>query len=663
MDITNYISIENYINNLDKKISCIIHLAALNLRKSEENHINAIEININGTTNMLKIAQKKNIPFIILSTGAVFSSQNCNYIFNENHFANPNCMYGITKLASEKIALNYNKTILIRTGWLFGGNKKDDYKFVENVINNLINDNEVNASNDFYGSPTYVIDLINKMKYLILNKKYGTHNIVNDGKACGYDIANEIALLLNKNKNLIISLNKENIPNGGPIRSNSEILESVYNFNKMRSWKEALKEYVNIFIKKDLKIIKNNIWNNRYKCRLCDSQNLFIFFKLEKTPQANHFVKEPINQELIPLDISICKDCKHIQLIQILNPSYQYSNYFYVSNTSSTMKIHLKNSINNFIIKNKIKKNDNILEIGANDGTCIDYLLENGFTNILGIDPAINIHKTHKLPIICDFFSSKLLDQLKNKYNSFKLIYAFHCCAHIENIQDIFKTIYELLDNDGVFIMEVGYFYEVFKNKLFDTIYHEHIDYHTCTVLDSFSKKNLLLLYDVYVNNIQGGSIQFFFSKNMSRVVNDNVKNIIKKENELDIFNIKNLINWQKKIILQSKDIFFILNSFKFFGKKIAGYGASAKSTTFLYNCRLNKNLIDFIIDDSKYKKEHYTPGLHIPIKPLDILDTIQIDYIIILSWNFTSDIIKNLEKYRINGLRIIVPFPEINIL
>lgn len=616
---------------------------------------------------MLKIAQKKNIPFIILSTGAVFSSQNCNYIFNENHFTNPNCMYGITKLASEKIALNYNKTILIRTGWLFGGNKKNNYKFVENVINNLITDNEVNASNDFYGSPTYVIDLINKMKYLIFNKKYGTHHIVNDGKACGYDIAYEIALLLNKNKNLISSLNKENIPNAGPIRSNSEILESVYDFNKMRSWKEALKYYVNIFIKKDLKIIKNsienNIWNNRDKCRLCDSQNLFIFFKLEKTPQANHFVKEPINQELIPLDISICKDCKHIQLIQILNPSYQYSNYFYVSNTSSTMKIHLKNSINYFITKNKIKKFDNILEIGANDGTCIEYLLENGFTNILGIDPAINIHKTHKLPIICDFFSSKLLDKLKNKYNSFKLIYAFHCCAHIENIQDIFKTIYKLLDNDGVFIMEVGYFYEVFKNKLFDTIYHEHIDYHTCTVLDSFSKKNLLLLYDVYVNNIQGGSIQFFFSKNMSRIVNDNVKNIIKKENELDIFNIKNLINWQKKIILQSKDIFFILNSFVFFGKKIAGYGASAKSTTFLYNCRLNKNLIEFIIDDSNYKKEHYTPGLHIPIKPLDILDTVQIDYIIILSWNFTSDIIKNLEKYRINGLRIIIPFPEINII
>ena len=67
----------------------------------------------------------------------------------------------------------------------------------------------------------------------------------------------------------------------------------------------------------------------------------------------------------------------------------------------------------------------------------------------------------------------------------------------------MFKTIYELLDDDGTFIMEVGYFYEVFKNKLFDTIYHEHIDYHTTTAIQSFALLNGLLLYNVQTNYIQ----------------------------------------------------------------------------------------------------------------------------------------------------------------
>ena len=86
MDITNLKSIEQYINKISN-ISYIIHLAAINLRESEENCIKSINVNINGTTNMLNIAMKLNIPFILLSTGAVFSSTNDNLFF-DIHFQN-----------------------------------------------------------------------------------------------------------------------------------------------------------------------------------------------------------------------------------------------------------------------------------------------------------------------------------------------------------------------------------------------------------------------------------------------------------------------------------------------------------------------------------------------------------------------------------------------
>ena len=669
MDVTNINSIKQYINQLPK-ISCIIHLVAINLRESEENHIKSINVNINGTINMLNIAMFYDIPFIFISTGAVFSSSNKSIVFDEKCKPNPNCIYGNTKWVAENISLLYNKTILIRTGWLFGGNQKNHYKFVELAINNLIINNEIKASNNFYGSPTYVIDLIEKIKYLIINNKYGIHHVVNDNIATGYDIGIEIASLMGKNKNLIIPVNKEDIPNAGPNRGNTESLDTLYEFNKMRSWKDSLKEYVEIYISNkydENKINLNkpnsseNIWTDRTKCRLCDSFNLYTFFKLEPSPQANHFVSQPIIQELIPLDVSICQECNHIQLIQILNPSYQYLNYSYVSAASNTMVNHLTNSIDKFIGKYNIDKESNILEIGANDGTCIKHLLDKGYKNIVGIDPASNIHKRHKLPIICDFFNNKIIDKLQ--YNSFKIIYAFHCCAHIEDIQDVFSTIYKLLDHDGIFVMEVGYFYEVFKNKLFDTIYHEHIDFHTCSALKRFAEKNNLLLFDIDENSIQGGSICCFFTKLKSTIVSDNVFNTIKKENDIQLFNNINLTNWQKQIIQSGKDINYLLNSFILFGKKVAGYGASAKSTTFLHQYKLKKEMFEFIIDDSIYKQNYYTPGLHIPIKALNILDIEKIDYIIILSWNFTDDIIKKLEKYRINGLRIIIPFPEIKIL
>ena len=677
MDITNSKSIDIYISKIPS-ISCIIHLAAVNLRECESNYAKAINVNINGTTTMLNIAMKYNIPFILLSTGAVFSSKNSNIKFNENFEKNPNCVYGCSKSSSEDIAMLYDKTILIRTGWLFGGNQKNHYKFVETTINNLLLNNEIKASNNFFGSPTYVMDLINHMKFLIQNLKYGIHHIVNDGIASGYDVALLISCILNSNSNLILPVSSNLVPNSGPQRSSTEILDTIHPFNKLRSWNDSLVEYTNLYYKKIntsinkidnisniSKIIPSKKWDNRDKCRLCNDYNLKVFLKLNPTPPANHFVSNPIVQEVIPLDVCICENCKHIQLIQIVDPCYQYSNYFYVSSTSSSMSNHLKNNVLYFTnILNISKTDDYILEIGANDGVCIKHLLDNNFKNVIGIDPATNINKRHNLPIICDFFGSNILESFKEKYQPFKLIYAFHCCAHIENIKDIFQTIYNLLHDNGVFIMEVGYFYSVLTNNLFDTIYHEHIDYHTCKAIQKFALSNNLLLYNVRENNIQGGSIQFFFCKNNNTMVIDNsVYQTIEKENIIELHNYDKLSLWQNKITLCGNDINYILNSFVSFGKKIAGYGASAKSTTFLYKYGLNNKLIDYIIDDSIYKQDFYSPGLHIPIKSINQLDIQKVDYIIILSWNFTEDIVKKLDIYRKTGLRIIIPFPEIKII
>ena len=58
------------------------------------------------------------------------------------------------------------------------------------------------------------------------------------------------------------------------------------------------------------------------------------------------------------------------------------------------------------------------------------------------------------------------------------MITANNVCAHIDNFYDFIKGVKNILKIDGVFIFEVGYFNDVYKNKTFDTIYHEHLDYH-----------------------------------------------------------------------------------------------------------------------------------------------------------------------------------------
>lgn len=673
INITTLSSIEDYIKKHLNKITCIINLAAINLRESELDISNAIDVNINGTTNLLEISKRLNVPFILLSSGGVFSSENNRQIFTETSKPNPNCVYGYTKYAAEKIALLYEKSIIIRTGWVFGGLQKTHYKFVEKFINSFLKKEKIYANNNFYGSPTYVKDLIEKMCYLIVNNMYGIHNVVNSDIASGYDVAFEIQKLMKEKAELIIPVNCNDIPNPGPKRSYSEILESNFQINKMRSWRDALKEYLlnylnKTFLKTEIYLDKNikddnAIWKNRTRCRLCNSQILTTFFKLNPTPQANHFVSKPIYQEKIPLDICICNNCNHIQLVQILDATFQYSNYLYITSASKIMANHITNSIEHFLTRFNIEKSDNILEIGANDGTGINFLLNNGYYNSIGIDPAKNINNNHLLPIICDYFGSDIYKNENIEKNKFKLIYGFHCCAHIENIQDVFSTAKDLLIDDGTFIIEVGYFYDVYKNNAFDTIYHEHIDYHTCKAMKQFCIKNNLILFDVSSNKIQSGSIQFFISKNKDIVVNKNVKDFIEQEEKINLFNIENLLSWKSLILSNSKDLNYFINSLINDKKNIFGYGASAKSTTFIHQFKLSNKTIKYIIDDSPMKQYLFTPGENIPIMPIDILDKEKCDYLIILSWNFLDAILLKVDKYREKGLRIIIPFPSIQII
>jgi hypothetical protein len=182
--------------------------------------------------------------------------------------------------------------------------------------------------------------------------------------------------------------------------------------------------------------------------------------------------------------------------------------------------------------------------------------------------------------------------------------------------------------------------------------------------MQTFAFANGFILYNVKTNDIQGGSIQFFLQKKVNNTkVNSTVFDAIQKEELLELHVYSNLSKWKLNILKCGKDINYILNAFKHYGKKIIGYGASAKSTTFLHQYKLSNKVIDFIIDDNIYKQNYYSPGLHIPIKDSCSLNVENIDYIIILSWNFTEEILSKLKKYREIGCRIIIPFPEIQII
>lgn len=407
-------------------------------------------------------------------------------------------------------------------------------------------------------------------------------------------------------------------------------------------------------------------------CRLCQKKELINVIDLKKTPLANSYRKKKRDSKKlrkIPLVVSLCKYCNHLQLRYIANPELMFNDYLYVSGTSKVTKDHFRVYSSELLKVSKIKKKSQykLIEIASNDGTFLDNFDHNK-NIIVGIDPAKNLKKIASKKsrvIINDYFDYKKSIEIQNKYGLFDFIVANNVFAHVKNLNSFTKGVSNLISNIGIFVFEVSYLPNVIKKKTFDTIYHEHMSFHSIIPLIHFFNKFNLQIFDYKLIKVQGGSIRIYVSKkDMYKIQHEKVNKLIFLEK--NTFKL-NKINTYKKFYnqiyknkLQTIKNLDILKKNNF---KIIGYGAAAKTTTLLSFFGINENYIDYIIDDNPLKQGHCLPGTEIKIVPKKYIKKLRPTHILILAWNFSSSIIKQNSYLFKFGIKFILPFPKFRII
>ena len=203
------------------------------------------------------------------------------------------------------------------------------------------------------------------------------------------------------------------------------------------------------------------------------------------------------------------------------------------------------------------------------------------------------------------------------------------------------------------------------KKKTFDTIYHEHVDYHALKPLINFFKKFSLEIFDFKTVKAQGGSIRIYVSNiGLKKLNKKKISNQISLENKTyKLFKINTYKNFQIEINKNKNTLKKLLIKIKNQNKKIAGYGAAAKTTTLLNYFDIGNEIVDFIVDDNKLKQNRFTPGTHIPIFDSKELYKKKPDYVILLAWNYSNFIMKTHKKFLKTGGSFIIPFPKIKIV
>ena len=407
----------------------------------------------------------------------------------------------------------------------------------------------------------------------------------------------------------------------------------------------------------------------RSTCRLCESAKLTKVFELTPTPPANAFVSKEqlsIKQPTYPLELYFCEDCAHLQLLGVVNPTELFQNYVYVSGTSSSFVKHFldyaKSCLNNF----SLSTGDLVVDIGSNDGTLLNFF-KNQQLNVLGIDPARKIAKQASdkgIETWPEFFNESIARKVLETKGPASLITANNVFAHADNLASIIESVRSLLKPNGVFVFEVSYLGAVFENTLFDTIYHEHLAYHSILPLVKFFNSRGMQIFAADRITTHGGSVRVMVQfKNGPNSTNDSVQSLINYEHDLGLNLSQTWMGYADKINTLRDKLIDILTELKQAGKTIAGYGAPAKATTLMYHFNIGPNIIDFISDDAPLKQGLFTPGLHIPVLSSNAIYEKKPDYLILLAWNFAPQIIQRHQAYLNNGGHFIVPLPEVRII
>lgn len=404
----------------------------------------------------------------------------------------------------------------------------------------------------------------------------------------------------------------------------------------------------------------------RKTCRLCGSAALEPVLSLTPTPPANSFVpRERLDepQPCFPLDIHLCGTCKHLQLVDIVDPEYLFAHYVYTSGAAPVMAAHLRAHGRAVIERLRLKPDDFVVELGSNDGTFLRPFQEAGL-RILGVDPARNIAAQANaagIPTLPAFFNAETARNILAEYGPANVVCANHVFAHTADMQGLIDGVGLLLAPDGAFVFETGYLVDVYEKTLFDTMYHEHIDYHRVGPLRRFFAANGLELFDAFRVDIQGGALRGFAARPGTHPVQTaRLDELESYETSLGLDRPETFRDYAARIDGCRTALTGLLTSLKAQGKRIAAYGAPAKATTLMYHFGLDRDAIEYIVDDSPLKVGLFTPGLHVPVLPVETIYQRRPDYLVMLAWNFAEPIMAKHAAYAGGGGHFIVPLPKL---
>lgn len=393
---------------------------------------------------------------------------------------------------------------------------------------------------------------------------------------------------------------------------------------------------------------------------------------------VSDFVKddEPPRGGREPLTLVMDNELGAPRLNAVTDPNKMYGKYWYRSGINATMTKELQGIANSCLESVDVVPGDLFLDIACNDGTLLKFVPDTMIR--VGIDPVDDSYYEESSKnadlIIQDFFSAEVFQKSKFGSKKAKIITTIAMFYDLEDPLSFLNDINRVLDDEGLFVLQMSYTPLMLKQLAFDNICHEHIYYYSLTSIMRLAEKADMRVVDCQLNDINGGSFRVYLRKNKADltafrtspyrdVAEYRIESILKQEEALMVTEPKAYLEFYESITkLKSQTVEFI-KKVTSEGKVVWGYGASTKGNTLLQWFGLDNTLISGIAERSPYKYGLKTVGTNIPIYSEAQMRQANPDYLLVLPWHFISEFQKREEDYLASGGKFIVPCPQFEII
>lgn len=398
-------------------------------------------------------------------------------------------------------------------------------------------------------------------------------------------------------------------------------------------------------------------------CRVCLSSDLRTFVDFGSLYMTGQFPKPDEKVNKAELALSKCQDCGLVQLrdSQRIEDLYTDS-YGYESHLNGSMKSHLLSAANNFEKLKNLSPNDVVLDIASNDGTLLSGYKTPGIKRV-GIDPLVDS--------VSDFYPSSALKlksffskevYFSNVKNPASIITSFSVFYDLEDPTGFMRDIEAVLAVDGIWILEQSYLPTMIDTLGFDTICHEHLLYLTLTDINHLCKVSGLEIFDVILNDVNGGSFRVFIQKKnlASRAVSPYVAYLLEQEANLKSISNEGLYRFNEQIEGFCTQILSVLSKFKNQGYRLIGLGASTKGNVLLQVCSVNQDYLECIGEINEKKFGRVTPGSRIKIvNEKEALSVANPLAALVLPWHFRDSIVRKVHSTLGRDSKLIFPLPQ----